>query len=111
MATSERGSGVVGYNVHVAVDTEHHLIVTHGVTNVGSDLSHLARVVKEAKAAEAVADRGYFSGEEVVACDQAGITVTMPKPMTSGAKSEGRLASKPSPYLPVRRLSSTKPSR
>src|SRR6266498_636164 len=37
MATSGRGSGVVGYNVQVAVDTEHHLIVTHEVTNTGSD--------------------------------------------------------------------------
>jgi hypothetical protein len=96
MATSGRGSGVVGYNVQVAVDTEHHLIVTHEVTNVGSDRSQLARVAKEAKAAlqadtlEAVADRGYFNGEEIVACDQAGIAVTLPKPMTSGAKSEGR---------------------
>src|SRR5256886_1483645 len=36
MATSGRGSGVVGYNVQVAVDTEHHLIVTHEVTNTGS---------------------------------------------------------------------------
>jgi hypothetical protein len=37
MATSGRGSGVVGYNVQVAVDIEHHLIITHEVTNVGSD--------------------------------------------------------------------------
>jgi hypothetical protein len=37
MATSGRGSGVVGYNVQVAVETEHHLIVTHEVTNTGSD--------------------------------------------------------------------------
>ena len=64
MATSGRGSGVVGYNVQVAVDTEHHLIVTHEVTNVGNDLSNLAHVAKEAKATlqtdtlEAVADRG-----------------------------------------------------
>src|SRR5882672_7048681 len=50
MATSGRGSGVVGYNVQVAVDTEHHLIVTHEVTNVGNDRSQLARVAKEAKA-------------------------------------------------------------
>ena len=96
MATSGRGSGVVGYNVQVAVDTEHHLIVTHEVTNVGSDRSQLARVAKEAKATlqtetlNAVADRGYFNGEEIQACDQAGITVTLPKPMTSGAKSAGR---------------------
>jgi len=106
MATSGRGSGVVGYNVQVAVDTEHHLIVTHEVTNVGSDRSQLARVAKETKATlqtdslEAVADRGYFSGEEILACDQAGITVTLPKPMTSGAKSEGRFGKQDFVYLP-----------
>jgi transposase len=106
MATSGRGSGVVGYNVQVAVDTEHHLIVTHEVTNVGSDRSQLTRVAKEAKAAlqtdtlEAVADRGYFNGEEIVACDRAGITVTMPKPMTPGAKSEGRFGKQDFAYLP-----------
>ena len=106
MATSGRGSGVVGYNVQVAVDTEHHLIVTHEVTNVGSDRSQLAHVADKAKAAlqtdtlEAVADRGYFNGEEIVACDQAGITVTMPKPMTSGAKSEGRFGKQDFAYLP-----------
>jgi hypothetical protein len=44
MATSVRGSGVVGYNVQVAVDTTHHLIVTHEVTNVGTDLSQLSSV-------------------------------------------------------------------
>ena len=92
MATSGRGSGVVGYNVQVAVDTEHHLIVTHEVTNVGTDRSQLAHVAKETKATleveklDAVADRGYFSGEEILACEQAGITVTLPKPMTSNAK-------------------------
>ena len=50
MATSGRGSGVVGYNVQVAVDTEHHLIVTHEVTNTGSDRAQLARMAKEARA-------------------------------------------------------------
>jgi len=105
MATSGRGSGVVGYNVQVAVDTEHHLIVTHEVTNVGSDRSQLAHVAKETKATlqtdtlEAVADRGYFNGEEILACDQAGITVTLPKPMTSGAKSEGRFGKQDFVYL------------
>jgi Transposase DDE domain len=107
MATSGRGSGVVGYNVQVAVDTEHHLIVTHEVTNVGSDRSQLARVAKEAKAAlqtdtlEAVADRGYFNGEEIVACDQIGITVTPPKPVTSGAKSDGRFGKQNFVYVPA----------
>jgi hypothetical protein len=71
---------VVGYNVQVAVDTEHHLIVTHEVTNVGSDRAQLANVASQAKEVlgvdklEAVADRGYFSGEEILACDKAGIT-------------------------------------
>jgi transposase len=90
---SGRGSGVVGYNVQVAVETEHHLIVTHEVTNSGSDRAQLANVAKQAKAVlqvdklEAVADRGYFNGEEILACDRAGITVTLLKPLTSGAKS------------------------
>src|SRR5215469_4304528 len=105
MATSGRGSGVVGYNVQVAVDTEHHLIVTHEVTNVGSDRAQLARVATETKATlqtdtlVAVADRGYFSGEEILACDEAGITVTLPKPMTSGAKSDGRFGKQDFVYL------------
>ena len=78
MATSGRGSGVVGYNVQIAVDTEHHLIVHHEVTNVGSDRSQLASTAAAAKEVlgveklEAVADRGYFNGEEIKACDDAG---------------------------------------
>jgi Transposase domain (DUF772) len=98
MATSGRGSGVVGYNVQVAVETEHHLIVAHEVTNVGSDRSQLAAMAKEAKTIlraerlDAVTDRGYFNSEEILAYEQAGITVTLPKPMPSGAKAEGRLA-------------------
>ncbi len=105
MATSGRGSEVVGYNVQVAVDTENHLIVTHEVTNIGSDRAQLANTAQAAKAAlqvetlEAVADRGYFNGEEILACEQAGITVTLPKPMTSGAKSEGRFGKQDFVYL------------
>ena len=89
MATSGRGSGVVGYNVQVTVEAKHHLIITHEVTNVGTDRSQLARMAKEAKATlgterlDAVADRGYFNSEEILACEQSGITVTLPKPMTS----------------------------
>jgi transposase len=106
MATSGRGSGVVGYNVQVAVDTEHHLIVTHEVTNVGSDRSQLAHVAKKAKATlqtdtlEAVADRGYFSGLEILACEKADIAVTLPKPMTSRAKAEGRFGKQDFRYAP-----------
>jgi transposase len=96
MATSGRGSGVVGYNVQVAVETEHHLIVTHEVTNVGSDLSQLSHVAKAAKTTlqteklEAVADRGYFSGVEILACENSGIAVTLPKPIRSGINVRGR---------------------
>src|SRR5882762_10480793 len=105
MATSGRGSGVVGYNVQVAVDTEYHLIVTHEVTNVGNDRSQLANIAQEAKTAlqtdtlEAVADRGYFSSEEILACDQAGITVTLPKPMTSGIEARGRFGKQDFVYV------------
>jgi macrodomain Ter protein organizer (MatP/YcbG family) len=105
MATSGRGSGVVGYNVQVAVDTEHHLIVTHEVTNDGSDRAQLANIACQAKevldvdALEAVADRGYYSGEEILACHQAGIAVTLPKPMTSGIEARGRFGKQDFVYL------------
>ena len=107
MATSGRGSGVVGYNVQVAVDTEHHLIVTHEVTNTGSDRSQLANIASQAKDVlgvdhlDAVADRGYFNSTEILACEQADITVTLPKPMTSGAKSDGRFGKQDFVYLPT----------
>jgi transposase len=106
MATSGRGSAVVGYNVQVAVDTQHHLIVTHEVTTSGSDRAQLANMAKQAKAVlqtetlEAVADRGYFSSPEILECHEAGIIVTLPKPLTSGAKSEGRFGKQDFAYLP-----------
>jgi hypothetical protein len=96
MATSGRGSGMVGYNVQSAVDARHHLIVAHEVTNVGSDRAQLFNIAKQAKAAlgadalDVVADRGYFSGEEILACEEAGITVTLPKPHTSANRAKGR---------------------
>lgn len=96
MATSGRGSGVVGYNVQVAVTTEHHLIIAHGVTNSGTDRAQLANMGCQAKQVlridklEAVADHGYYSSTEIRACGDAGIAVTLPKPMTLGAKADGR---------------------
>src|SRR5499427_5076678 len=105
MATSGRGSGVVGYNVQVAVDTEHHLIVTHEVTNDGSDRAQLANIASQAKEVlgvdelEAVADRGYYSGEEILACDNGGIAITLPKPMTSGIEAKGRFGKQDFVYL------------
>jgi len=105
MATSGRGSGVVGYNVQVAVETTNHLIITHDVINKGSDRAQLSPVAKEAKTTlgvehlDAVADRGYFSGEEILECENAGITVTLPKPMTSHSKAEGRFGKQDFRYV------------
>ena len=105
MATSGRGSGVVGYNVQASVDTTHHLIVTHDVTTTGSDRSQLARMAKKTKAvlgAEAldvVADRGYFSSEEILTCAEADVTVTLPKPLTSGSRSKGRFVKQDFRYV------------
>ena len=105
MATSGRGSGLVGYNVQAAVDTEHHLIVSHSVTNIGNDRSQLSAMAKQTKAVleadalDVVADRGYFSGGEILACEEAGITVTLPKPMTSGSRAKGRFAKEDFRYL------------
>jgi transposase len=96
MATSGKGTGMVGYNVQTAVDTQHHLIAAHEVTNVGHDRNQLANMAKQAKSAmgkkqiRAVADRGYFNGEEILACDKAQITAVVPKCVTSGANAAGR---------------------
>jgi transposase len=105
MATSGRGSGVVGYNVQAAADTTHHLIVTHKVINEGNDRSQLSPMAKDAKATleaealDAVADRGYFDSQEILACDEAGITVTLPKPQTSGNRAKGRFVKADFRYL------------
>jgi len=106
MSSSGRGTGVVGYNVQVAVDTDHHLIVTHEVTNVGTDraqLSGMAIKAKEVLGAEkldVVSDRGYFSSEQILVSEQAGITVTLPKPLTSQAKFAGRFGKQDFVYIP-----------
>lgn len=91
-----RGTGIVGYNVQTAVDAKNHLIVAHEVTNIGSDRDQLSAMAKQARAAmgakelTVIADRGYFKGEEIVACHEAGIVVIVPKTSTSGAKADGR---------------------
>jgi len=96
MATSGRGTGMVGYNVQTAVDTKHHLIVAHEVTNVGHDRHQLANMAKQAKTAmgvdelNVVADRGYFDSEEILKCQEAGIVPIVPKCITSGAQADGR---------------------
>jgi transposase len=98
MVSQAKGTGVVGYNVQAVVDAKHHLIVTHEVTNVGSDRAQLTKMGMAAKGAmgkdrlQAVADRGYFSGLEIKASTEAGIMPLVPKPMTSNAKAEGRFS-------------------
>ncbi len=91
-----RGTGIVGYNVQTAVDTTHHLIVAHEVTNIGIDtdqlssMAKLARDATEVRDLTVIADRGYFKGEEILACDEAGIKAIVPKSTTSTAKAGGR---------------------
>ena len=95
MATSGRGSGMVGYNVQAAVDSKHHLIVTHEVTNRGHDRAQLSNMATQAKTVldidelTVVADRGYYSGEEVKTCEEAGIRAYLPKNQTSGNQAKG----------------------
>ena len=105
MATGGRGTGMVGYNVQTAVDNKHHLIVAHEVTNVGNDREQLATMAEQARAATGieeltvVADRGYFKGEQLLQCAQAGITTYVPKPLTSGSKAEGRFGKQDFVYI------------
>jgi transposase len=107
MATSGRGTGIVGYNVQTAVDDKHHLIVAHEVTNVGHDRSQLSSMAKEARDAlgteelTILADRGYFDGEEILECDQAGITALVPKPQTSNNKAQGLFDKRDFRYIPA----------
>lgn len=95
MATSGKGTGLVGYNVQMAVDAEHHLIVAHEVTNVGNDRTQLVSMGQKALDATgceeitALADRGYFNGEEVLACEGTGVVPCVPKTLTSGNTKRG----------------------
>ncbi len=78
MATSGRGTGVVGYNVQAVVDAKHHLIVAHEVTKSGHDRAQLLNMATQAhevmgtRKLEVIADRGYYSGEQILACAEAG---------------------------------------
>jgi hypothetical protein len=95
MATSGRGTGMVGYNVQTAVDTQHHLIIAHEVTNVGHDRSQLTAMASQVqqvtgqKELVAIADRGYFSGPEIQLCETQGAIPLVPKPLTSGNRARG----------------------
>jgi len=103
---SNTGTALVGYNVQVAVDAKHHLIVAHEVTNTGSDraqlskMAHAAREAMGTKRLKAIADRGYFSSTQIKACSDAGIAPYVPKPTTSNAKAEGRFDKADFVYIP-----------
>lgn len=96
MATSGRGTGIVGYNVQTAVDAKHHLIVAHEVTNLGHDRTQLSSMARQASEAigedslTVLADRGYFNSEQILECERSGITALVPKPLTSNSKAAGR---------------------
>jgi len=106
MTTAGRGKAIVGYNVQTAVDTKHHLIVAHEVTNVGSDRSQLANMALQAKEAidcdelTVVADRGYFNGVEILACEEAGVTAYVPKTQTSNNQARGLFGKRDFIYHP-----------
>lgn len=98
-----KGQGVVGYNVQAAVDTQNHLIVAHA--NIGNDRAQLRKMAQAAKQEmaadnlQALADRGYFNGPEIKACEDAGIEAFVPKPLTSNAKADGRFDKSDFVYL------------
>ncbi len=105
MATSGRGTGIVGYNVQTAVDAKHHMIVAHEVTNVGHDRTQLSSMAKQARDAigaddvTVLADRGYFKGEEILDCENAGIKALVPKPQTSNNWAKGLFDKKDFRYI------------
>jgi len=107
MATSGRGTGIVGYNVQTAVDAKNHLIVAHEVTDVGHDRTQLSSMAKQTREAvggdklTAVADRGYFKGEEILACERAGITALVSKPQTSNNQAKGQFDKRDFRYIPA----------
>lgn len=106
MRTRSKSSGTVGYNVQTAVDTKNHLIVAHEVTNAGSDRAQLEKMAQQAKQAmghdqlEALADRGYYSGAEILACSQNGVTPYVPKSYTSGNQAKGQYGKRDFRYIP-----------
>jgi transposase len=106
MVIGDRLTGVVGYNVQTAVDTEHHLIVAHEVTNQVVDRGQLPKMAAKAKQAlgfdeiEAIADAGYYRGGDLIACREIGVTALTPRTNTSNAKAEGRFGKEVFIYLP-----------
>ena len=105
MATTGKDTGIVGYNVQAAVDTENDLIVADEVTNVGTDRHQLSNIAEQARTEmgvetlDAVADRATTPAKRFAPARRTGITVTLPKPMTSNSKAEGRFGKQDLRYL------------
>lgn len=105
MTSAGRGTSIVGYNLQTAVDAQHHLIVAHELLNIGSDRAQLSTMSAKAKQAmgvdalDAIADKGYFKGEEIRACEGIGVTAFVPRPLTSGAKAQGRFGKQDFVYV------------
>jgi len=76
----------VGYNVQIAVDTKHKLIVEQQVTNQVLDMGLLTATAEPAKeilgveTIDVVADKGYFKIEDIEACERAGMEPYVPRP-------------------------------
>lgn len=107
MQSGGRSTVVTGYNVQSVVDTENHLIVTHEVTNRGSDRSQLFKMSRQAKKVlgldtmDVVADKGYYKGTEILACANAGIATYLAKPQTSISQSKGKFGKRDFKYIEV----------
>ena len=105
MTSAGRGTSIVGYNLQAAVDAQHHLIVAHELLNIGSDRAQLSSMAAKAKhamgvdALDAIADKGYFKGEEIRTCEGIGVAAFVPRPLTSGAKARGRFGKQDFVYL------------
>jgi hypothetical protein len=82
---TKAGQSVSGYNVQTAVDAEHKLIVAAEAVSDGNDTGQLyamAQAAREAMGADelrAVADVGYYNGETLKACEDAGIEAFVPE--------------------------------
>jgi transposase len=87
----------VGYNVQVAVDVKHKLIVEQQVTNQVVDMGLLTQTAEPAKEVlgvetiEVVADKGYFKIEDIEACEKAGIVPYVPRPQRGPSVKAGLL--------------------
>src|SRR5271155_3490393 len=100
-----RGTGIVGYNVQTAVDQNTHMIVAHEVVNEGVDHDLLTPMTEKAQEATGikdltvVADRGYYKGEQILECTQAGANPLVPNSATSNALAAGRFGKRDFIYI------------